>query len=96
MKTITVQIGNSDDKLSQVSWSGFISKVDRVIHNYAHDIYFTGFSVPTAVWQNACWVFSILSNENSYTLYQNLKGVCREFGQDSIAWTEGTTSFING
>ncbi len=95
MKTITIQIGNSDDKLSQSSWSAFIHRVNNTIDIYAYDVYFTGFSLPTAGWQNACWVFSI-THEKSLRLWGEMKVICSDFKQNSIAWTEGDTTFING
>lgn len=95
MKTITVQIGNTDDKLTQIEWSKFIHKTNKLIGHRAKDVHFNGFSLPMEIWQNACWVFEI-GNTQSTRLRDEIKQLCSEFNQDSIAWTEGVTEFING
>ena len=92
--TIVIQIGNSDNKLSQIDWSCFIHKTHSLIDKYADQVHFEGFSVPTAVWQNACWVFTI-NAEDSHKLWDAMKLLRAEFQQDSIAWTEGITVFID-
>lgn len=74
-------------------WAMFIEKVEQSIHKYSDQIHFSGYSSPSAVWQNACWVFEI-SSDNSPHLWDAMKFLCREFKQDSIAWTEGVTVFI--
>lgn len=91
--TVAIQIGNSDDKLHQIEWSAFIHKTSSLIHNRADKIFFTGFSVPTEVWQNACWIFLIDASQ-SHLLWDEMKNLCREFKQDSIAWMEGITVFV--
>ena len=89
---VTVQIGNTDDKLKQAEWSRFVGKVEALIPNSA-GVYFSGFSNPAASWQNACWVFSIEPSEASF-LHGKLKKIREEFLQESVAWTEGKTVFI--
>ena len=94
IKTVTVQIGNSDDRLSQERWSEFIDSVAGEINRWAGgQVHFTGYSNPTATWQNAAWVFNVPSDKASWLKYYLTKA-CREFSQDSIAWTEGETIFI--
>lgn len=92
MITITVQIGNTDDKLKQAEWSKFIGKVEALIQSNC-GVYFSGFSNPTATWQNACWVFSIEPSEATF-MHGKLKKIREDFSQDSVAWTEGDTIFI--
>lgn len=93
MKTVTIQIGNSDDKLSQAQWATFIQITSSDVHTYANKIHFSGFSEAHQPWQNACWVIEI--GEHSIP---RLKAVLEKtrisFGQDSIAWTEGDTVFV--
>ena len=94
MKTsVSIQIGNSDDKLSQIEWSAFIHKTSSLICNRADKVFFSGFSTPSEVWQNACWVF-LIETDQSHLLWDEMKNLCREFRQDSIAWLEGITVFI--
>lgn len=95
MKTVTIQIGNSDDKLSQGQWADYSQKVANSIGAYAEEIHFSGFSVGDAPWQNAAWVIVI---DNEYLQEERLRNELtifrKEFKQDSIAWTEGETKFI--
>ena len=93
MKTITFQIGNSDDKLTQREWAAFVEDIDHEINVLAKHVHFCGFSLGDAAWQNACWVFELeTARENE------LKTLVTEhrsrFKQDSVAWTEGQTVFV--
>lgn len=90
--TVTVQIGNTDDKLRQVEWSKFIERVDALIQASAVP-YFSGFSNPVAGWQNACWVFSILPADAQF-IKDRLTDIRGSYLQDSVSWTEGDTVFI--
>ena len=92
-KTIIVQIGNSDNKLTQQEWSRFVENVDRIITQNADEIHFHACSEGSKPWQNACWVFDIQPNYMVDTLNE-LNYSRREFEQDSISWTEGETIFI--
>jgi len=92
MTTVVIQIGNSDDKLTQVRWAHFIECVDIAVRRSALEIHFSGTSNPTAIWQNAAWIFDI-DEMQSLVLYDEMKKYCAMFNQDSIAWTEGKTIF---
>lgn len=93
MKTITIGIGNSDDKLTQLEWSSFIQSINAIVEKNAHEVHFTGFSIPTAIWQNACWVFEV-SDERVEKIKAEIHKVRRGFRQDAVAWIEGTTERI--
>ena len=95
-KTVTVQIGNSDDKLSQREWSDFVGRVHGSIGYFADQIHFSGHSSPNVCWQNAAWVFEIEAVEPPLAshLREELAKIRAEFKQESVAWTEGETSFI--
>lgn len=93
MKTITLQIGNSDDKLTQAQWALFVKKTDDNIRQRANKVYFSATSSNTEPWQNAAWIFDIYENA-SYALIDSMKELKLWFKQDSIAWTEGKTEFI--
>lgn len=92
-KAVTVQIGNSDDKLKQFLWSDFIYAVDEEIRYRASRVHFQGFSEAMAAWQNAAWCFEI-SDDQIDKLKDKLAIAAADFNQDSIAWLEGETEFI--
>lgn len=91
--TYTVQIGNSDDKLTQKRWSDFLAKTSLAINRHATQIHFRGSSLPIDPFQNACWVFEMVERRFQY-LDVDLSALCEEFEQDSIALTEGKTYFV--
>lgn len=94
IKTITVQIGNSDNKLTQEEWVYYIEQVDREMHLHAWEIHFFGFSNPQSKYQNACWVMNV-HEDVLFSLKQELRSIGHTFRQDSIAWTEGVTEFLS-
>lgn len=94
MKTICVQIGNSDDKLTQKEWSSFVTFVNMEIQkNFAEHVHFFGLSSGAEKWQNASWVFEC-DEKNINGLKAVLIYWRENFKQDSIAWLEGETKFI--
>ncbi len=93
MTTIIIQIGNSDDKLSQAQWSHFFKRVDNAVRRRSHQVHFSGASDPSQEWQNAAWVMEI-DEEKSLHLWDDMKVIREMFNQDSIAWTEGKTIFV--
>lgn len=98
IKTITIQIGNSDNKLIQQEWSNFILDVNNLIYlsiipTSNPSIYFAGGSEPSKPWQNYCWVF----NTDQHVLNKimsSLEEIKKTYRQDSIALTIGETRFI--
>jgi hypothetical protein len=93
MKTIVVQIGNSDNKLRQAEWADFVQRVGGIIHEYAESIYFFGGPENWSVLQRVCWVFDC---EESHlpAMKPRLADARKEFRQDALAFTEGETEFI--
>ena len=91
-KTVAVQIGNTDDKLSQLMWSAFIRAVADKVYTHAAQVHFSGYSDPSETWQNAAWIFEI-DEEESQRLWGAMKVLASLYNQDSIAWTEGNTIF---
>jgi hypothetical protein len=90
--TVVVQIGNSDNKLTQVEWSDFIRNVHNAVSKIS-EVHFTGFSAPDAPWQNACFIINSYSMDG---LTSELRFICKRFRQDSIALTIGKTEFVKG
>jgi hypothetical protein len=93
--TIVIQIGNSDNKLSQGEWAHFCAGAHLAISENVHQIHFKGGSDWDAPWQNACWACE-LGNNSLDDLKAGLAMLCRQFNQDSIAITCGETEFVTG
>lgn len=101
-KTIVIQIGNSDDGLSQRDWSLFVQELHAEFRSPAIDFHFFGFSPGAALWQNACLVFNVDAQALGYAdfkAYLNdlryiLSGLANKWDQDSIALLVGETEFI--
>lgn len=92
MKTVTIQVGNSDNKLSQQEWSDFVSETECAIKNNLH-VHFSGGSDCKSPWQNYAWV--VVGNNEYLAMVRNYIKIIREkYKQESVAWTEGTTEFI--
>ena len=93
MKTVTICIGNSDNKLTQQEWSNFIERVYVVMCDRSVAVHFSGFSAGDSPWQNVCWVAEV-AKEDIEPLRAELKNVRERFKQDSVAFTAGETEFI--
>lgn len=91
MPTVTIQIGNTDNKLTQQEWSSFIAHVTVALCACSADIRFRGGSAADAPWQNYAWVAN-LPNESD--LRSSLSSLASRFRQDNIAYTVGATEFI--
>ena len=93
MKTVTILIGNSDDKLSQKEWAEFVRTVSMYLTGVA-DWQFSGISHGDAEWQNACWVVLFHTEDDFNRVKKLISKLRNEFHQDSIAWIEGYTEFL--
>lgn len=91
MKTVTVQIGNSDDKLSQSTWHNFVTRTHMVAIQFFCRVHFVGASNGDAMHQNACFVFD---TDNIDGLRAALSELAHDFNQDSIAMTVGETEMV--
>lgn len=93
--TVVVQIGNSDDHLAQTRWANYVREVRAAITPHAAPIWFEGLSPADAPWQNACWVFELISDTQIHAALKGELGrIAAEFGQDAIAWTTGETVMV--
>lgn len=92
-KTITILIGNSDDKLMQVQWSLFVSKVKRLVERTGQ-VHFAGGSESDLPWQNACFVVEVGDEGWRNELERSLVKIAAEYDQESVAIVVGETQFI--
>ena len=105
-KTVVIQIGNTDDKLSQTQWSHFVKALMYEVDEFHTQVHFFGFSEPTAPWQNCCVVFEV--NQDYLNKYRHgdmeeyleqlrmvLSDLARKYRQDSIALLVGETEFVS-
>lgn len=91
--TVSVLIGNSDNKLAQAGWSAFIAAVAYKVEHYATKVFFSGFSAPDRPWQNACWVFEREGPDLTEFKF-DLAEIAKKFDQESIAIVVGTTEMV--
>lgn len=92
-ETVTIQIGNSDDKLTQKEWGEYVWRVREFVRSKATAVHFFGGSVNWAEWQNACWVAEVPVCRVP-DLKAGLSEIGKAFRQDSVAVTVGATEFI--
>lgn len=92
--TVVIQIGNSDDKLPQKEWARFVAAMRECIGGWAKATHFHGGSFPFEVWQNACWIVELLSDQELDQFRDAVSKVGKVFRQDSVAFMTGTVEFI--
>ena len=98
-----MQIGNSDDKLTQREWAHFIADVRQVVNGWSshpgtpNKLHGEWFSLPDMEHQNACWLVELHADDEDAMsgLRDELAALCDEYRQASIAWTAGVTEFIH-
>lgn len=91
--TVYASIGNSDDKLSQRHWHEYWVAFRRQVLNYAERVHGEWLSIGCAPYQNGCICFEI-PPLSAGTLRAELRKLAAKYGQDSIAWAEALTDFI--
>ncbi|MBK8113295.1 MAG: hypothetical protein IPK44_01600 [Candidatus Accumulibacter sp.] len=93
MKTVVIQIGNSDDRLTQGEWSSFFVEIDRCLQSGSRAVHFRGTSEGTAPWQNACLVVSV-EDGNVQKLLAEVAIIRETYLQDSVAALVGNVEMI--
>ena len=93
MTTVTLQIGNSDDKLSQAEWSNFFRDCHDCIIDHSEAVHFAAPSIGSALWQNGCFVAEI-SDDDIAIFSLELTAIRMRYRQDSVAVTYGKTAFV--
>jgi len=91
MKAITLQIGSTDDKLTQKEWCAFHAAMNTAVTYFAKRLHFSGLSPSDQPKQNACWVFEIDEDEELRAAVTRIR---HDYRQDSAAWCAGETEFI--
>lgn len=94
MPTITLQIGNSDDRLPQVRWHEYVEAVRNLVElDPGLAVHFFGAPPNWAPWQNAAWVFTAEADALP-VLREQLAVLRKRFDQQALSWTEGETTFL--
>ncbi len=93
MKTITLIIGNTDNKLTQAEWARFVEEIIEQVSIYSSTVEFFGAPPTYSQWQNACWVITI-EDENIWDFKSRIYMARVTFKQSSVAWVEGATTFV--
>jgi hypothetical protein len=91
VKSIVIQIGNTDNKLTQAEWSLFCADLAKVVTICCGQVYFSGHSLGDAPWQNHCVVTAC--NDLGW-LKVHLEDLCKKYRQDSIGLIVGSVAFI--
>jgi hypothetical protein len=90
MVTAVIQIGNTDNKLTQGEWAHFAEYMRGAISENVYRVHFSGGSDWDAPWQNACWVCEVRENQID-PLTAAVKACREQWKQDSAAITWGNT-----
>jgi hypothetical protein len=90
---ICIQIGNTDNRLSQQKWSEFCDRLYELCDD-AGFINFAGGAPTNAPWQNYCICLCTFGTTTQERLLQYVTELRKEFNQDSVAWLQGHTQFI--
>lgn len=92
-KTVTLSIGNTDNKLTQQMWANFVEQVGSLIRAWGGVIHFFGGPANYEPYQNVAWIFEI-EERNIGTVKERVRVIASIHRQDSVAWLEGITQFI--
>ena len=93
MRTVTIQVGNTDDKLTQTEWADFVLLMQTRVLQHCQAIHFFGAPANWERWQNAAWIV-LCENEKLLALKAAVANARKTFRQESAGWTEGETQFV--
>lgn len=91
----TIQIGNSDNNLTQKEWSEYVKAVHDATFETEGGVetHFFACSEGSHPWQNACWVIAIRETEVDAML-QAIATIRKKYRQDSVAVVLGYVRMI--
>lgn len=92
MNTVTILIGNTDNKLTQQSWSIFCGRMDDYLQRH-YNVHFRGGSSYDSQHQNACWVCEIRDSQIKQ-IKEIVRMIRSSFNQTSVAFISGTVEFV--
>ena len=88
---ICIQIGNTDNKLTQQEWSEYIEAVYGICV-YFGVVHFSGGSSAEKRWQNYCFCVSDVRNPDRFKNAVSL--IRKDFKQDSLTWLQGKVDLV--
>lgn len=95
MSTVAIQIGNSDDKLTQKQWACFVLELRDHVVRSGCNIRFWGASVNYEPWQNLCCVCQLPDDDGLLERFtRGITNIRKRYDQDSAAVLIGETKFI--
>ena len=90
MTAICIQIGNTDNKLTQQEWSEYCRAIRGICE--AHGVvHFAGGSPTDAAWQNYC---VCAETDNHIALRMLIAKRRATHHQDAVAWLQGETKYV--
>jgi hypothetical protein len=92
VSTLTIAIGNSDDKLSQKEWAAYWRMVHDAVTTHAGHVFGVFLSASHAPYQNAAW---LVQGELTERFRLELATAAQAFRQDSIAVAVGETTMVS-
>lgn len=90
---ISVQAGNSDNKLTQQEWAEFVAELGGILAVHETDRHFFGGSETYRPWQNVCWVCEV-EPEKLISLKSQLWQSRRRYRQTSVCILVGKAEFV--
>lgn len=88
---IVIAIGNSDNKLTQMEWSDFVSEIAIEIEYIKAKIHFFGGASTWEQWQNVAWIIETKYPEE---LLVRVKKIREKYKQESAFVMVGDEEFI--
>lgn len=90
---VSIQAGNSDNKLTQQEWAAFVAEISGILATHETARHFFGGSETYAPWQNACWVFEMHPSK-LLSLKNQLRQSRVSYRQESICILVGKPDFV--
>lgn len=93
MNKIVISIGNTDNKLTQMEWSDYVSDVELIIEKMNILKHFFGGSSNWEWWQNAAWILEVHPKDID-VFVKEIKRIREKYKQDSAFVMIGEGLFI--